>query len=123
MIQAFPMRERGRWTGYLLILLGLLLLSTRSLSDSVTVIGAVVFLTAGSWRERIFIDEQGILYDARLLFVIPIRTRCLFKEADRLDLVPMKNGRVRLDWLKGRKLKRILIEGKDERTVRRYTGL
>lgn len=123
MIQAFPLRERGRWTSYLLVLLGLLLLSTRGLSDSGTVIGAIVFLTAGSWRERIFVDEQGILYDARLLFVIPMKTRCLFREADRLDLVPLKDGRIRLEWLKGRKLKRILVEEKDEQTVRRYTGL
>ncbi len=120
MIRAYPLKKSRKWQSLFLLFLGLYIVFTGNLSDSRYLIGAVVFLAIGTWQEKIFIDEDGILYQSRLLLVFKMSTVCRFSDADKLELLPFNDEYLLLQHLKGRKLKRVLIEPKDESSVKRF---
>lgn len=122
MIQVHPLKKRSNWPSHFLLFLGIYMILTQNLSESRYAIGSVVFLTIGSWREKISIDAQGLLYESRLLLVFRMKTRCLFAEADRLELKPFSADHSMLEWLQGRKLKRVLIAKKDVPAIKSFLG-
>ncbi len=120
MIRAYPLKKSRKWQSLFLLFLGLYILFTKDLSDSRYLIGAAVFLSLGTWREKISVDKDGILYQSQLLLVFKMNTLCLFTDADKLEILPFNEEYFLLQHLKGRKLKRVLIESKDTSSVRSF---
>ncbi len=122
MIRAYPLKKSRKWQSLFLLFLGLYIVFTSDLTDSRYLIGAAVFLTIGTWQEKIFIDKDGILYKSRLLLVFKMNTVCSFSDADKLELVPFNDEYFMLQHLKGRKLKRVLVESKNKDCVKVFIG-
>lgn len=122
MIKAYPLKKSRKWQSLFLLFLGLYIVFTSDLSDSRYLIGAVVFLAIGTWQEKIFVDSDGITYQSRLLLVFKMNTVCLFSDADNIELVPFNDDYVMLRYLKGRKLKRVLIESRDKASIEKLIG-
>ncbi|GEM_PF-1985592 len=120
MIRAYPLKKSRKWQSLFLLFLGLYIVLTADLSDSRYLIGAIVFFTIGTWQEKIFINKDGILYQSRLLLVFKMNTVCSFSDSDKLELLPFNDEYMMLQNLKGRKLKRVLIEPKDEASVKNF---
>ncbi len=120
MIRAYPLKKSRKWQSLFLLFLGSYLILTRDLSDSRYLIGAVVFLSIGSWQEKISVDKDGIVYESRLLLIFKMKTSCSFSDADKLELLPFNETYRLLQHLKGRKLKRVLIKTKDEPAVKEF---
>ncbi|SHK21214.1 hypothetical protein [Paramaledivibacter caminithermalis] len=120
MITGYKLRKELKWLNITFIVFAVLIILLKGISNLNILLFSIILFIIGSFREYIYVEPSGIVFKSYLLFFIPLLTQCPFHEATNISFENLDNGFTVIKYLKGNKLKRILIEDKDVKQVKEW---
>jgi len=123
MIQGFKLKKERRWLNISFIVFAILILVLKGINNLNTLLFSIILFIIGSFKENIYVDPEGIVFKSNLLFIIPLKTVCLFTEATNISFERLNDGFTVLKYLRGNKLKRIRIKDEDIKTVKEWINI
>lgn len=120
MIQGFKLRKELKWLNYMFIGFSILIVLLKGVNNLNTLLFSIILFIIGSFKEDIYVEPNGIVFKANLLFIIPLKTKCPFNDATNISLEKLEDGFTAIKYLKGNKLKRIRIKNKDVKQIKEW---